>query len=67
MTGHLSSTATATAATDLWCSGPILEAVQRAVVFKDSKDFVDSPLREGLTQEDVCDALGLTRGAAEAD
>ncbi|KAL3908685.1 MAG: hypothetical protein SGPRY_009703, partial [Prymnesium sp.] len=28
----------------VWCSGPILQAVQAAGLFADSKDFVDSPL-----------------------
>lgn len=38
---------------DLWCAGPILEAVQRARVFADSKDFVDSPLRPEISHEEV--------------
>ena len=29
---------------EIWCSGPILEAVQRANIFADCKHFVDSPL-----------------------
>eukprot|EP00966_Prymnesium_polylepis_P299967 6931918-Prymnesium_polylepis.1 len=35
----------------IWCSGPILEAVQSARIFNDSKDFVDSPL---LVDPDEC-------------
>jgi hypothetical protein len=38
---------------DLWCAGPILEAVQRARVFADSKDFVDSPLRPEVSHDEV--------------
>jgi hypothetical protein len=38
---------------DLWCAGPILEAVQRARIFPDSKDFVDSPLRPEVSYEEV--------------
>lgn len=30
--------------TDLWCSGPLLRAVQRLALYGDSKHFVDMPL-----------------------
>jgi len=53
-------------ATDLWCAGPILEAVQRAMVFEDSKDFVDSPLRAGVSQEEVGSILAASPLAARA-
>ena len=36
---------------EIWCSGPILEAVQSARLFPDSKTFVDSPL---LVPPDEC-------------
>ena len=32
------------AAREIWRSGPILEAVQSARLYADSKDFVDAPL-----------------------
>ena len=36
---------------EIWCSGPILQAVQTAKLFEDSKDFVDCPL---LVDPDEC-------------
>eukprot|EP00965_Chrysotila_dentata_P206953 6183837-Pleurochrysis_carterae.AAC.1 len=30
---------------DIWCEGPILQAVHQFNLYKDCKDFVDSPLR----------------------
>ena len=39
---------------DLWCSGPLLRAVQRLRLFEDSKHFVDMPLlssREAVTRD----------------
>ena len=48
---HVAGTAAAGAPREIWCSGPILEAVQSARLFPDSKTFVDSPL---LVPPDEC-------------
>jgi hypothetical protein len=46
---------------DLYCDGPILAAVQRANLWPDCKDFVDTPLKPGATPMKVLKAGAYTR------
>ena len=39
--------------TDLYCTGELLAAVQRAGIWSDSKDFVDTPIKPPHVSGDV--------------
>ncbi|TPX57749.1 alpha,alpha-trehalase [Spizellomyces sp. 'palustris'] len=49
----------------IYCPGPLLDAVQRAKIYKDSKTFVDKPTTKPLTQVlSAFNALGPTPSAS---